>query len=107
MLWGADAGTCQNILKMGKTTYYKYKASPEHAKLSDDQLERISYILNMHQAFRIVFSNPENVKGFMGMPNHNDYFAGRKPLDVVSSGRFSDLYEVAKRVDCLRSGLWG
>ena len=105
--WGADAQLCQKILKIGKTTYHKYKSTPEKTKLSDDQLERISYILNMHQALRIVFSNPENVKGFMGMVNHNDYFAGRAPLDVIGTGRFADLYEVAKRVDCLRGGLWG
>ncbi len=75
--------------------------------LSDDQLERVSYLLNIHQALRIVFSNPANVSGFMGLKNHNDYFAGRTPLEIINSGKFGDLYEVARRVDALRGGLWG
>ncbi|EGQ7832117.1 TPA: DUF2384 domain-containing protein [Vibrio vulnificus] len=105
--WGCSAQQSQNILKLSKSSYHKFKANPETTKLSDDQLERVSYILNMHQALRIVFSNPANVSGFMSMKNNNDYFAGRTPLEVIESGKFSDLYEVARRIDALRGGLWG
>ncbi|EHA1127146.1 hypothetical protein BOO92_13995 [Vibrio navarrensis] len=105
--WGCTAKQAQNILKLSKSSYHKFKATPESTKLSDDQLERVSYILNMHQALRIVFSNPQNVTGFMTMKNNNEYFAGRTPLEVIESGKFADLYEVFKRVDALRGGLWG
>ncbi|MBE0362120.1 hypothetical protein PULV_a3919 [Pseudoalteromonas ulvae UL12] len=105
--WNCTASQAQNILKLTKTTYHKFKANPDTVKLSDDQLERISYLLNIHQALRIVFSNPANVKGFMQMKNHNDFFAGRTPLEIIQDGKFGDLYEVAKRVDALRGGLWG
>lgn len=30
-----------------------------------------------------------------------DYFASRTPLEVLSSGRFGDLCEVAKRIDAV------
>lgn len=105
--WGCSAVQVQQILKLSKSSYHKFKANPESTKLSDDQLERVSYILNMHQALRIVFSNPANITGFMGMKNHNDYFAGRTPLEIIQSGKFGDLYEVARRIDALRGGLWG
>ena len=73
--WGCTAQQSQNILKISSTSYHKFKANPEKTNLSDDQLERVSYLLNMHQALRIVFSNPANVSGFMSMNNNNDYFA--------------------------------
>lgn len=106
-LWGCTAQQSQKILKISSSAYHKFKADPEKANLSDDQLERVSYLLNIHQALRIVFSNPANVSGFMSLKNHNDYFAGRAPLEIISSGKFGDLYEVARRVDALRGGLWG
>ena len=99
---GCTAQQSQNILKLSQSSYHKSKATPETTKLSDDQLERVSYILNMHQALRIVFSNPVNISDFMGMKNNNDYFAGRSPLEIIESGKFGDLYEVARRVDALR-----
>jgi uncharacterized protein (DUF2384 family) len=105
--WGCTAKQIQNILKLSKSSYHSFKTTPEKTNLNDDQLERISYLLNIHQALRIVFSNPENVKGFMSMENHNAYFAGRTPLQIIESGKFGDLYEVFKRIDALRGGLWG
>ena len=89
---------------MKKSTYYKNRESVDTARLSGDQVERISYILNIHAALRIVFDNPENVYGFMSMPNNNSYFNGRTPLTVISTGNFGALYETFKRVDALRGG---
>ena len=105
--WGCSTQQTQSILKVSNSSYHKYKATPEKANLSDDQLERVSYLLNIHSALRIVFSNPDNVKGFMSLKNNNDFFAGRTPLEVIASGKFGDLYEVAKRIDALRGGMWG
>lgn len=106
-LWDCSSQQSQRILKLSKSTYHKFKANPESVNLTDDQLERVSYLLNMHQALRIVFSNPVNVQGFMKMKNNNDYFAGRTPLEIIEEGSFTNLYEVAKRIDAMRGGLWG
>ncbi|WP_425460040.1 antitoxin Xre/MbcA/ParS toxin-binding domain-containing protein [Exilibacterium tricleocarpae] len=56
----------------------------------------------MHQSLRVIFDNPKNVSGFMAMENHNPYFKGRRPLDIIARGDFASLYEVYKRVDALR-----
>lgn len=104
--WGCTADQAQAILRLPKATYYKYRNDPESARLDRDQLTRISYLLNMHQALRIVFENPENVYGFMRKRNHNPYFHGRVPLEVIESGDFATLYETFKRIDTLRNGLW-
>ncbi|NHN35912.1 DUF2384 domain-containing protein [Pseudomaricurvus alcaniphilus] len=90
------------MLGMKKSTYYRYREDPGQARLSGDQLERLSYILNMHAALRVVFDNPENVYGFMSMQNNNPFFNGASPLEIAATGSFGSLYEVYKRVDALR-----
>jgi hypothetical protein len=104
--WGCSAEQAQAILRLPKATFYRYRSNPEKAKLDRDQLTRLSYLLNMHQALRIVFENKDNVYGFMSKKNHNPFFNGRAPLDVIQGGDFSDLYETYKRIDTLRGGLW-
>lgn len=103
--WGCTPEQQQNILQLPRATYYKYKGEADKANLSKDQLTRISYLLNIHAALRIVFSNPENVYGFMKMTNHNRFFNGAAPLSLIENGDFGGLYEVAKRVDALRGAL--
>lgn len=105
--WGCKNEQQRAILDIGpKATFYKYKRNPESAKLSQGQLERLSYLINIHAHLRILFENPDNVYGFMSMPNDNPYFNGKTPLEIISSGNFGALYETAKRIDVLRSGVW-
>ncbi|TCV99825.1 MbcA/ParS/Xre antitoxin family protein [Biostraticola tofi] len=104
--WGCTPEQAQAILQVSKASYYKFKKDPASASLTQDQLERLSYLLNIHGALRTLFENPENVYGFMSMKNHNPYFNGRAPIEVISGGSFGALYEVHKRVDALRGGQW-
>lgn len=105
--WGCTTKDKQKIMRIAPSTYHKFKANPETVSLDSDQLERLSYIVNMHASLRIVFDNPENVKGFMALENHNPYFNGRSPLSIIRDGKFAHIYEVFCRIDSLRSGLWG
>jgi len=104
--WGCTSEESQRILGLGRAAYYKNRKEPEKARLTGDQLTRISYILNIYSALRIVFNNPENVDGFMSMPNSNGYFNDRTPLSVIATGDFGALYETFRHVDGLRGGLW-
>ena len=104
--WHCSAEQIQRILQISKAAYYKYRNDPGCASLTQDQLERISYLLNIHSSLRLLFDNPQNLYGFMEMSNHNPYFNGLSPLDVISSGQFSALYETYKHIDALRGGQW-
>jgi len=104
--WGCNKTQQQAILSLPRATYYKYRQNPESAQLSHDHLERISYLLNIHASLGMVFENPENRYGFMKMKNHNAYFNGKAPLDIISGGSFASLYETFKRIDALRGGQW-
>ena len=100
--WGCTPEQEWSILGMKKSSYYKNRENTESVRLSSDQLERVSYILNMHAALRVTFDNPENLYGFIGMKNSNPYFNGASPLDIIGRGSFGALYETFKRVDALR-----
>lgn len=106
--WGCSAEQQQSILQLSRAAFYKYRSKETRtASLSHDQLTRISYLLNMHSALRIVFTNPENIYGFMTMQNNNPFFNGTTPLSVIEGGDFGNLHEVAKRIDVLRGGMVG
>lgn len=92
------------LLGIGRSTLHKYQGAPASARPSPDLLERISYLLNIHAVLRTLFDNPENVYGFVRMPNSNVFFNGKAPMELMSSGLMSSLYEVHRHLDGLRDG---
>jgi len=69
-------------------------------------MQRISFMLNIHAALRTVFDNPDNVYGFPSKVNHNDFFNGRTPLEILSQGDMISLYETFRRINALRGAQW-
>ncbi|MCB8890023.1 antitoxin Xre-like helix-turn-helix domain-containing protein [Vreelandella malpeensis] len=105
--WQAKGEQGEAILRVSHTTYARARRGDlAEIKLDADQLARISYLLNIHAALRTLFENPENVYGFVTMANHNPYFNGRTPLEVIGGGDFAALYETFKRIDSLRGAQW-
>lgn len=105
--WNTSTQVVQDVLRISRATYFKAKKGDLlEITLDDDQLDRISMIMNIHAALRIVFDNPENVYGFMSMANENVFFNGSTPLECIKSGSFMALYETFKRIDALRSAQW-
>ena len=97
--WGCS--TCQKAAILGITekdveTYHNEKNSPS---LTHEQVKRLSYILNVHFSLKSMFSNPENIDGFMTMENNNPYFNGRTPLSLIETGELVALSELALRLN--------
>ncbi len=105
--WECNEKEKMALLGVGRSTLHKYQAQPDSARISQDLLERLSYLLNIHQALRTLFGNRENVYGFVRMANHNPYFNGASPMDVMAGGTVGGLYEVHRQLDSLRGGQWG
>lgn len=103
--WGCSELQKQTILGVSKGTFAQYHSEPTNIELTGDQLERISYLANIHSSLRLIFSNPKNVYGFMNMENNNPYFNGRSPLSLICSGNFGILYEVYKRIDSMKNAM--
>src|SRR5690606_1035940 len=64
--WGAASEQACRILRISRSTYTraKQRESAWSVGLDSDQLQRISMVLNIHAALRLIFDNPENVYGF-------------------------------------------
>ena len=106
--WGATGEQGEAILRVSHSTYAraKRKDALQSINLDRDQLTRVSFVLNIHAALRTVFDNPDNLYGFMRMPNDNAFFLGRSPLEVMGGGDMVAVYETFKRIDVLRGSQW-
>lgn len=106
--WAASGDQACRILRISRSTYTRARQrDPEWAvTLDSDQMQRISFVLNIHAALRLVFDNPENVYGFPSMANDNEFFNGRSPLEIMSQGDMISLYETFRRIDVLRGAQW-
>lgn len=93
-------------LKSAETLLLKWGATHEQIQVilptEENNLEvRISHILNIHATLRTIFSNEDNVYGFMSHANNNTFFNGRSPIRIIASGRLSDLQEVREKIENL------
>ncbi len=106
--WKASCEQACRVLRISRSTYNRasQKDSAWAVSLDSDQMQRISLVLNIHAALRVVFDNPENVYGFPSMENRNEFFNGRKPLDIMAQGDMISLYEAFRRIDALRGAQW-
>ena len=103
--WKTSTEQAGNILRVSRSTISRARTD-KAVSLDEDQLKRVSLVLNIHSALRMLFDNPANVYGFMQMENHNEFFNGRSPLDVVQGGDMIALYETFRRIDSLRGAQW-
>jgi len=105
--WGATYDQAAAVLRISRSVYAKaINGALSEVKLDRDQVQRTALVVDMHAAIRTVFSNPDNVKQFMGLPNNNPFFDGQAPMAVIQGGDFSALYETHKRIDALRGARW-
>ncbi|MFA0251328.1 MULTISPECIES: DUF2384 domain-containing protein [unclassified Vibrio] len=93
-------------MKSAETLLLKWGATHEQIQVilptQENNLEvRISHILNIHATLRVIFSNEDNVYGFMSHANNNTFFNGRSPIRIISSGLLSDLQEVREKIENL------
>lgn len=107
--WSASAKQACAILRISSSTYGRAKNADDNTwsvNLDIDAMQRISFILNIHSALRLIFDNPDNVYGFVGMKNDNEFFNGRAPIEIMAQGDIVSLYETFKRIDSLRGANW-
>ncbi len=99
--WGCTTAQKLAILGIAKADFTRYQKNPSLVYLNTEQLQRISYLSNIHQSLKEVFSNPENLYGFMNMKNNNSYFNGRTPLSIIATGKVDSMNEVFKRIESI------
>ena len=67
-----------------------------------DLKARLSNLMSIHKALRIVFTDSERGYGWVKRPN--DAFGGASALDVMVAGELTDIMRVRRYLDTIRGG---
>ncbi|EEA00668.1 conserved hypothetical protein [Burkholderia sp. H160] len=90
--------------KPGRSTFFKWRATPETARLSHDTLERLSLLLGIYKALQILLPQPSAADTWVKRPNSAPPFGGKRALDRMLAGNISDLVAVRQYLDAMRGG---
>ena len=107
--WRLHAADAMVLLGVdSRSTYYELlkraRESKEVKGLSRDQLERLSYLLGIYAAMRVIFPHSEESRNeWVSRPNSAKLFGGRSPLDIMRSGMIG-LYRTFAHVVAARAG---
>lgn len=100
--WGLTAEEERQLLgNPPRSTFFKWK-SEKSAKLTPDTLERISYVMGIYKALRILLPTDVAANAWVKKPNAAAPFGGRSALDRMLGGRVIDLADVRRYLDAER-----
>jgi hypothetical protein len=89
--WKLSAADAMALLGMeSRSTYYELlkraREKREVKGLSKDQLDRLSYVLGIYEAIRVLFPHSEETRdSWVSRANTGPMFAGRSPLEIMRS----------------------
>jgi len=100
-LWGVNDDQAATILDVPRRTFARWKAG-ELGRFGRDGKARLSNLLGVHKALKIVFSDAS--RGYAWIKAPNQAFGGRSALDVMLGGELTDLMRVRRYLDAERGG---
>ncbi len=103
--WQLPVATRRVLLGgIGESTYHKWRVG-DIGTPSRDQLERLSLLLGIYKALRLLFSDDATGVRWLKAGNTDPDFAGQSPLDRMRRGSIEDLFAVRRYLDGWR-GSW-
>lgn len=104
-IWGLRNGEQQTLLGINNEgTFYNWKKKPESATITNDLLERTSYILGIWKALQILIPENRVSDSWIKSGNNNPAFNGQTPLERMLGGHVVDLAYVRQYLDAERGG---
>ncbi|HRK95920.1 MAG TPA: MbcA/ParS/Xre antitoxin family protein [Rhodospirillales bacterium] len=100
-LWAVTDDQAAVLLDLPRRTFARWKAG-QVGRIGRDGKARLSNLMGIHKALRIVFTDP--ARGYAWIKAANDAFAGRSALDVMLGGELTDLMRVRRYLDAERGG---
>ena len=101
-IWAISDNEAATLLDLPPRTYARWKAG-QPGRVDRDQRSRLSNLMGIHKALRIIFREPERAYGWIRRPN--SAFHGRSALAVMLGGELTDLMRVRRYLDAER-GAW-
>ena len=101
-LWKLSAEQEQILLgNPPRSTFFKWKKEKQ-GHLSQDTLERISYLLGIYKSLQILLPSESAANEWPRKSNHAPLFNGRSALDKMLAGKVLDLADVRRYLDAER-----
>ena len=100
--WGLTDEQASVLLgHIATRTYQRWKAG-EYGRVGIDLAARLSNLMGIHKALRLLFADPQRGYGWIGRANAD--FGGRSALDIMLGGQLTDLMRVRRYLDAQRGG---
>ena len=100
-LWGVTDDQAAILLDLPRRTFARWKAG-EIGRIGRDGRARLSNLMGIHKALRIIFH--EAARGYAWIKSPNEAFNERSALDVMLGGELTDLMRVRRYLDAERGG---
>jgi len=101
-LWAVTDEQGATLLDLPIRSYRRWKAG-EIGRIDRDAKARLSNLMGIHKALRIIFQEPQ--RGYDWIKAPNAAFVGKSALDVMLGGELTDLMRVRRCLDSER-GVW-
>ncbi|KRE06186.1 hypothetical protein ASE63_24680 [Bosea sp. Root381] len=101
-LWRLTDEQAATLLDLPSRSYGRWKAG-QIGRVSRDGKARLSNLMGIHKALRIIFREPQ--RGYDWIQAANAAFGGRSALQVMLGGELTDLMRVRHYLDHER-GAW-
>jgi len=99
--WRLSDGEAAVLLDMAPRTFARWKAGTP-GRIDRDQRARLSNLMGIHKALRLIFKEAE--RGYDWIRKPNTAFGGASALAVMLNGELTDLMRVRRYLDAERSG---
>jgi hypothetical protein len=99
-----DADARELLRGIGNGPFYELKRDPAGKVLDAERLQRISYLIGIYKALRILYSG-NLANRFVHLPNRNRMFNGSTPLEYMMKGGQPAMQNVRRLLDARRGGV--
>lgn len=100
-LWRVTDEQAATLLDLPLRSFRRWKAG-DLGRISRDGKARLSNLMGIHKALRLIFREPQ--RGYDWIKAPNAAFAGSAALDVMLGGELTDLMRVRRYLDHERGG---
>ena len=99
--WGVTDEQAAMLTDMPVRSFRRWKAEGP-GRISRDGLARLSNLMGIHKALRIIFEEPQ--RGYDWIKAPNAVFDGASALSVMLGGELTDIMRVRRYLDAERGG---
>jgi hypothetical protein len=99
--WGLNDEQAAILLDLPIRTFRRWK-SGDTGRIDRDGKARLSNLMGIHKALRIIFQEPQ--RGYAWIKAANEAFDGRSALAIMLGGDLTDLMRVRRYLDAERGG---